>query len=163
MSDDDEFCLKHCGQEYARWQREHHQWLEQSQSWKLCEQRVTALIFELDHAIPSHRMRIAEFDRIVQSHERQLEKQRQSFEHGRESMIDVDCPRELESFKRCGFSKCQACEPMCVEGLIESHHQADRLHEKMSLEHDRLLGEFTASRQEISRLANDLLVCINKE
>lgn len=162
MNDDHEKCLKQCGLIHKQWHRDHCVWLEEFQHWKNYEQKVVGIIFELENTLPGHRTQLNRLNKLVQDHEQQLEKHVQNFGHVRETFVDDKCPAELEDMKRLRLSRCQSCEPMCIEALMESHRQAVIHHEQVSCEYTRLKAEYEPAVTQLRELTNRLLACLNR-
>jgi len=162
MADKHEGCRLQCLQEHEQWKEHYRGWMDDYACWKGCEQKVVGLIYELQSALPDHRLRLDDFSELITGFVQLLEEHQQRFEVVRPSMIDADCPSDLSAYKQIGVSRCTGCEPQCIEGLLESHRQASETYQVMVEKREQLRMEFEAALPRLQQLADRLQRCLNK-
>jgi len=163
MMKDYENCLKTCNHEHEQWHFDYATWMDEYQSWKHCEQSVIAIIFELERALPDHRIRLDRFYDKMNECEKILEEHRCMATKLRTTYIDNQCPSELKSLQQFGVPRCLQCEAQCVDALLQTHRTAAAMHEEILHEHDRLRNEYKIAIPKILALADRLQSCLGKE
>jgi hypothetical protein len=149
--------LKQCEQDHDQWSREYSAWMDDVQHWKDCERGVVAVLYELESALPDHRIQLNQFYDKVMDYKRILGGHKRSISHASTDAIDEKCQAELEDLRKFGTSHCQDCEPQCFEAVMEIHRQAANHHEKMADAHTRLKVEYESAMEQLQQLANRLL------
>ena len=147
-------------QDREQWLSDHAGWLDGFRKMKRCEQRVMGLMFELESALPNHQGRVNKLQEIVLEHEQYLVAHAGSQPRIRDGFIDDQCPVELAAFKKMGMSRCQSCEPKCLDCLQEEHHKAGKRHASVARKYHQLCKEFETALEEMNKLANDLERCL---
>ncbi len=161
MVDNYEACRTQCKQEHELWHHDYRAWMDEYKNWKDCEQKVVGLMYELQSALPDHRMQLDQFSEMNSSFARLLEAHKANFDTIRTSMIDADCPTDLKTFQQIGVSRCRECEPQCAEGLLESHRRAARSYAKLASERVKLKAEFESALPQLQQLVSRLQVYLN--
>lgn len=123
-------------EENERWHQEHAMWVEEADHWQHETQRLVALLFLLDRAIPEHSTMLVKHVSLIEQHEQLIK----CYECGLDERCFSTCP----DFKSS-------------EEHVDIHQKLVDLHAETKQEHQILKQRYTKEMERFRSLARDLL------
>jgi len=123
-------------QENELWHREHAVWAEEVNQWQHETERLVALMYRLERAIPDYPSLIEHHTKLIASHEQRV--------------IAYECGLDEHCLKTCTDYK-------TPEQQQRFHRELSELHETTRLEHERLKQLYIKEMKNFRALLLDLL------
>lgn len=104
-------------QENAQWHRDHAVWAEEVRQWQHETERLVAMLYRVERAIPDHSSLLEKHNALIETHEQRV----YSYECG----LDEHCIRTCPDYKT------PEQQEMFHKELLEVHEQTRLEHEKI--------------------------------
>jgi hypothetical protein len=122
--------LKTLREQNQHWHEQHAQWVEDVQKWQRETQRLTALLYQLERALPDHSTRLTKHLVLIDDHEEIVRR----YECGLDDNCLTACP---------DFKTEQEQKEMRLQ-LCQLHSDVEREHEKLKQQYAHGLERFRA-------------------
>ena len=130
------FSTKKLHLENEKWHQDHLVWNHEVEQWQHETQRLLALLYLLERALPEHSSTLNKHAALIASHEQQVNK----YECGADERCPPTCPNYISP-----------------EQQAEFHRTLSRLHEEAKQEHLALKHSYSAEMEKFRSLASKLL------